>query len=166
MLIMNLSTTPRVPSPWTVFGFLLDLSDQAFHFLVQYNNSWSAGHAHRSLVWNIGRESIGKESPIWDTVLALSMRLSVYSGLTFKNLALEDIEHLRHKSAVKKKTLWLLRWTTFLDHTLLYSRPWASSSPWLSPRARQVHCPFSGSCCLREGSCTVDRFSNSIMWFD
>lgn len=48
---------------------------------------------------------IGKESPIWDTVLALSMRLSVYSGLTFKSLALEDIEHLRHKSAVKKETL-------------------------------------------------------------
>lgn len=46
---------------------------------------------------------IGKESPIGGTVLALSMRLSVYSGLTFKNLALEDIEHLRHKSVLKEE---------------------------------------------------------------
>lgn len=45
---------------------------------------------------------IGKESPIWGTVLALAMRLSVYSGFTFKNMALEDVQYLRHKSALKE----------------------------------------------------------------
>lgn len=46
---------------------------------------------------------IGKESPIWGTVLGLSMSLSVDSGLTFKNLPLEYIEHLKHKSALKEE---------------------------------------------------------------
>lgn len=46
---------------------------------------------------------MGKESPIWGAVLALSMRLSVYSGLTSKILSLEEIEHLRHKSALKRE---------------------------------------------------------------
>lgn len=50
-----------------------------------------------------GIYNIGKESPIWGTVLALSVRLLVYSGLTFKNRGLENIEHLRHKSAVKEE---------------------------------------------------------------
>lgn len=46
---------------------------------------------------------MGKESPIWGTVLGLSMRLLVDSGLAFKNLPLEYIEHLKHKSALKEE---------------------------------------------------------------
>lgn len=132
---------------------------------VSVGDSWSARHTNRILVWNIlYRERIshlGHCSCLVSEIIGLFWPhfQKLGSGGYGAPQAQVCCKGRRdHCDCLGEPPFWI---TLFFTADPAPAGVHPGSAPGL---IRSL--ALSGSCCLREGSCAVDRFSNSIMWFD